>query len=71
MAKRKKRQATDNIEDTSGRTRIVKLRLTDSESRALRVAAALGNLRPAEFARNVVLERSREIAKEFLSADLD
>lgn len=71
MAKRKQQPTPVSDEDPSVRSRIIKLRLTESENRVLRVAAALENLRPAEFARNAVLERSRGIAKEFLSDDLE
>ena len=70
MAKRKKRPTTASNEEASDRTRIIKLRLTDCECRVIRVAAAMQNLRAAEFARDVVLERSREIAKAVLR-DLD
>lgn len=71
MAKRKKASPAAKPEDTSQRTRIVKLRLTDKETRLIRVAAAFENLRPAEFARNVVLVHAKELAKKYLDSELD
>lgn len=63
MSKKKPRTGSRDQQSRDKRTRIIKVRLTDAEMKVLRVAAALEDSRPAEFAREATLRRAREITE--------
>ena len=67
MAKKsgKRESKTAGKSDSPARPHILKLRLSPEEIQLLRIAAAIKNMQPGVFARDVVLELSREIADDF------
>lgn len=60
------RDEKESGEATGKSVRILKLRLSDAELQAIRVAAAIGNLRPGVFARKVVVAKAQEIEDDYV-----
>lgn len=63
MAKRDKNPKTKP--EDKNHVHIVKLRLSPEEVKVVRLAAAIENLQPGAFAKDIVLNRAKEIVEEF------